>query len=242
MIVNRSFVAHRLLTGSLFIILMVAGCSSAPQETAPRRAASASPAASPAATASNSTLAVAHGSSSLPSGSAAVSSPAASSDSGQGAGGGTRSAGGITWTAPARWKTGPEREMRAVTYLIPSASGDSEGGECPVFFFGPGQGGGVEANIKRWIGQFEQPDGKPSEPLARQKKETINGLTVTTIDLSGTFVPMMRQGSKKPGYRMLGAIVEGPQGAVFFKLTGPAKTVVAAQAEFQALLKSLGTN
>ena len=44
---------------------------------------------------------------------------------------------------------------------------------------------------------------------------------------------------KKTGYRLLGAIVEGPSGEVFFKLTGPAKTVAAAQGEFQTLLKSL---
>jgi hypothetical protein len=43
----------------------------------------------------------------------------------------------------------------------------------------------------------------------------------------------------KSGYRMLGAIVEGPEGNVFFKLTGPAKTVATAQDEFQAMLKSL---
>jgi len=66
---------------------------------------------------------------------------------------------------------------------------------------------------------------------------------VTTIDLSGTFLggPGMAPGEgKKESYRLLGAIVEGPQGAVFFKLTGPAKTVAAAQGDFQSLLKSVG--
>lgn len=132
--------------------------------------------------------------------------------------------------------------MRVVTYLIPAASGDREGAECAVFYFGPGQGGGVEANLTRWIGQFEQPDGRPSASLAKKKKEAINGLPVTTIDLTGTYLgggPMMGQGEKKPGYRLLGAIVEAPEAAVFFKLTGPAKTVAAAQSEFQSLLKSL---
>jgi len=66
---------------------------------------------------------------------------------------------------------------------------------------------------------------------------------VTTVDVSGTFKgggPMMGQsGAPKSGYRLLGAIVEGPEGNVFFKLTGPAKTVAAAQDEFQAMLKSL---
>jgi len=127
--------------------------------------------------------------------------------------------------------------MRAATYIIPAAKGDSEGGECAVFV---NLGGGVQANITRWIGQFDKTDGSPN-----QKSETINGLPVTTVDVSGTFKgggPMMGMGQSsapKDGYRLLGAIVEGPEGDVFFKLTGPAKTVAAAQDEFQAMLKSL---
>jgi hypothetical protein len=125
--------------------------------------------------------------------------------------------------------------MRAATYIIPPATGDSDGGECAVF---ENLGGGVQANVDRWIVQFEKTDGAPN-----QKSETINGLTVTTVDVSGTFKgggPMMGNTSApKSGYRMLGAIVEGPEGNVFFKLTGPAKTIAAAQDEFQAMLKSL---
>jgi hypothetical protein len=130
--------------------------------------------------------------------------------------------------------------MRFATYLIPAAGGDSEGAECSVFM---NIGGGVDANIKRWIGQFEQADGSSSESKAVRKKETINGFSVTTVDLTGTFagggMTMGQPTTKKPGYRLLGAIVESPQGEVFFKLTGPAKTVAAAQGEFQSLLKSL---
>jgi len=35
------------------------------------------------------------------------------------------------------------------------------------------------------------------------------------------------------------AIIEGPQGSVFFKFTGPAKTVAQNQAAFDKLLASL---
>jgi hypothetical protein len=45
--------------------------------------------------------------------------------------------------------------------------------------------------------------------------------------------------AKKPGYRLLGAIVEAPEGPVFFKLTGPAKTVAVAKADFEKMLSSL---
>jgi hypothetical protein len=148
------------------------------------------------------------------------------------------SAAGVKWTAPAAWKAQAPRPMRAATYAVPASAGDKEDGECAVFFFGAGQGGGVEDNLKRWIGQFEQPKAAPET-----RKQTINGLAVTTVDLSGAYTgaggPMAASKTSKPGYRLLGAIVEAPLGNVFFKFTGPAKTVAAHQAAFQALLKSL---
>jgi hypothetical protein len=116
--------------------------------------------------------------------------------------------------------------MRAATYRVPAAPGDAEDGECAVFFFGPGQGGGVEANIDRWIGQFEQPDGKPSAERAKRQTETVDGIPVSMIDLNGTYKgggPTMGATAPKTGYRLLGAIATGPQAGIFFKLTGPTK-------------------
>jgi hypothetical protein len=145
---------------------------------------------------------------------------------------------GLRWTAPAAWKAQAERPMRAATYSIPAAPGDKEDGECAVYYFGPSQGGSVEANLKRWIGQFEQPEHE-----AQTRKRTINGLNVTMIDLSGTYTgsggPMATGKTSKSGFRLLGAIVEAPEGIVFFKFTGPAKTVAAHQSNFENLLKSL---
>lgn len=152
-------------------------------------------------------------------------------------------AGGIKWTAPAAWKAQAPRPMRAATYTVPKAAGDPEDGECAVFYFGAGQGGGVNDNIRRWIGQFEAPGGGPADKLAKTSKSTLNGLPVTRVDVAGTYKPaagpMMQASGSKPGYRMLGAIVEGPQGAVFFKFTAPAKTAAAQQPEFEKLLRSI---
>src|SRR5688500_16022172 len=151
--------------------------------------------------------------------------------------------GGIKWTPPAAWKSQGERPMRVATYTIPAAKGDTEAGELAVFYFGPGQGGGVDANIDRWIGQFQQPDGKPSADRAKRQKRTMNGLAVTTIDLPGTYMasagPMSPTKTSKADFRLIGAIVEGPQGAVFFKLTGPAKTIAASEAAFEKMLASV---
>jgi len=145
---------------------------------------------------------------------------------------------GIKWTAPSSWKTEAERPMRLATYTIPPAPSDSEAAECGVYYFGPGQGGSVEANITRWIGQFE------SKEAGKRDQRTVHGLKVSTVDVSGAYTgmggPMAKDGAApKPNYRLLGAIVEGPQGSVFFKLTGPAKTVAQNQAAFEKLITSL---
>ncbi len=143
---------------------------------------------------------------------------------------------GVKWNAPASWKLQAARQMRVATYELPAAPG-SEPGECGVFYFGHGQGGGVEENFDRWVKQFEV-----AAP-AKKAENTVHGLRVHTIDVSGTYLasggPMMRSQGKKPGYRLLGAIVEAPEGLLFFKCIGPSATVGKARSEFDLLLGSL---
>jgi hypothetical protein len=150
------------------------------------------------------------------------------------------SAAGLRWTAPAGWKTQGAQPMRVATYTVAPANGDRTGGECAVYFFGAGQGGSVEANVERWKGQFRGPGGKPA--VAQVVKRKIRGLTITTIDTSGEYSGMGGPlgGSEQivPGYRLLGAIVEGPDGNIFVKFTGPAKTMAANRPKFEQLLAS----
>jgi hypothetical protein len=129
--------------------------------------------------------------------------------------------------------------MRAATYAIAPEPGDTAAGECGIYFFGAGQGGSVEANIERWKGQFTETDGKPA--VARIAKRTVHGLAATTIDTSGAYSGLggpFAAGRPVPGYRLLGAIVEGPGGNVFVKVTGPARTIAANQGKFEQLLAS----
>jgi hypothetical protein len=51
--------------------------------------------------------------------------------------------------------------------------------------------------------------------------------------------PMVASPKPVPGYRLLGAIVEAPGGTLFFKLTGPAKTIAAHEKNFNQLLLSI---
>jgi hypothetical protein len=151
------------------------------------------------------------------------------------------SAAGVRWTAPAAWKAEAARPMRAATYSIPTVAGESGTAECVVNYFGPGQGGDVAANIERWRGQVLGADGKPGP--AKIDKRTGHGVPITVIDASGTYTgmggPMMAGAKPVAGYRLIGAIVEGPGGNVFFKLTGPAKTIAAQQKNFEQLLASI---
>jgi hypothetical protein len=235
MSLNRTLIWHRASAILFSLALLLTACASSSNEAAQNQPSAAPQAAATPTPTSSSVLAVGHDSTAPAT--TAASAPSASSTMM------TANQGGVSWTTPSRWKDNPGAgsSMRAATYIIPAASGDSEGAECVVF---KNIGGGVTANIKRWIDQFEQSDGSSSDSKAKQNKETINDLSVTTVDLTGTFKGggMMMTGqptAKKPGYRLLGAIVEAPQGEIFFKLTGPEKTVAAAQPEFQSLLKSI---
>jgi hypothetical protein len=147
---------------------------------------------------------------------------------------------GLKWTAPAGWNSQGKTAMRAATYVIPPAAGDRDNAECAVYFFGAGQGGSVQANLDRWKGQFTGPNGRPAE--AKVQNRTVHGLPVTTIDASGDYSgmggPMARERTVARDYRLLGAIVEGPEGSVFVKFAGPAKTIAAHQRQFDELVNS----
>ena len=152
---------------------------------------------------------------------------------GQGAEG---AAGGIRWTAPASWQVGSPQPMRAASYTIPAAP-NAEAGSCGVFYFGKGQGGTVDDNLARWAGQFE------GASAPKKGETTVAGMKVHTIAMSGTYLapsgPAMQSQGKKPGWALSGAIVEAPDGLVFFKCVGPQATIQKAQGDIDAMIKSV---
>lgn len=130
--------------------------------------------------------------------------------------------GAITVTSPSAWQPQPpSSSMRKAQFALPGQGG-SEDAELVVFYFGSGSAGSVEANLQRWRGQMKGAEGET-------QKRTVNGMPVTTLDVTGAYAasmgPMMQPGPEKAGYRMVASIVESPAGAYYFKLTGPEKTV-----------------
>ncbi|MBS0002015.1 MAG: hypothetical protein KFF45_02950 [Thioalkalivibrio sp.] len=156
---------------------------------------------------------------------------------------GTDSVAGLTWAIPAGWEKQAQRPMRAATYSTPPAEDDGEPGEVAVFYFGPQQGGTVDANVERWLNQFDQEDGRPTSEVAEREAIEVDGMPVTLVRASGTYNaaagPMAPRADLRPGYRLIGAIVEGPEGAVFFKFTGPDRAVVEQEANFDLLVDSI---
>ena len=96
------------------------------------------------------------------------------------AGANALSSGEITYTTPEGWiKQHPSSPMRRDQFSLPGVNG-GEAAELAIFFF-PGEGGTVDANLKRWYGQFKQPDGSATEDNAELKTLNVDGLPVTSV-------------------------------------------------------------
>ncbi len=148
----------------------------------------------------------------------------------------------LKFKVPAGWVE-EERtsSIRVAQYRLPKAPGDTEDASLVLYYFGQGQGGSTAANIERWLGQMTQPDGSAASG-AKDEHLVANGLKVTTVDLSGTYVAETAPGSgtflNKPAYRLRAAVVETPNGSYYVKLVGPEKTVTQWNDSFLSYVRS----
>jgi hypothetical protein len=139
-------------------------------------------------------------------------------------------AGELRYKAPDNWvKEQTTSKMRVAQYTLPKTEGDPADASLVIYYFGATQGGAVQANIDRWVNQMQQPDGSASKDKAKTETSTVNGLKVTSVDVSGTYTAEMAPGSgsahNDANYRMRAAVIETPKGNYFLKLVGPAKTM-----------------
>jgi hypothetical protein len=132
----------------------------------------------------------------------------------------------LALSVPKEWEKGqPSGMMRMAQWVLPGPGGDAE---LVVFRFAGGAGG-VEANIERWKGQFQPPEGKSVDDITKIEKVDSGALKITHVDISGRFVASVMPGAEEKhdeaNYRMLASIVEGSGDPFFFKATGPEKTM-----------------
>ncbi|HRJ72891.1 MAG TPA: hypothetical protein PLS03_11755 [Terrimicrobiaceae bacterium] len=128
------------------------------------------------------------------------------------------------------WVT-PSSPMRKAQLATPGDG--SVPGEVTFFHFGPGEGGGVQANVDRWLGQF-------SDGTSDTKTEQVGKTSVTFVQAAGTFASGMPGGPTTPktAYAMRGAILQSAGGDVYVKLTGPEAVVKAAEGAFEKMVRS----
>jgi len=141
--------------------------------------------------------------------------------------------GGFNFDRPSGWKwIVPSSSMRKAQLSVSSP----EGGVADVtfFHFGPGQGGGVQANVDRWFAQFGNSNTSQSE-------EKVDATRVVHVQASGTFQSGMPGGPTTPleNYALRGAIlVDSEKGDVFVKMTGPAAVVESAASAFDEMVRA----
>jgi len=144
---------------------------------------------------------------------------------------------GHRFIAPADWEQSePSSSMRKAQFKLTAEDGKTA--ELVFFYFGPSGGGGVRANVDRWIKQFKDIIDQDV------KEEIVKEIKVTYVKTTGTFLSGSPFGPKtpKPGCSLLGAIVEGRQGSIFLKMVGQTKAVKAFEEPLVKMIKDAVSN
>ena len=146
------------------------------------------------------------------------------------------SASGLTIALPAAWnRLEPRSAMRMLEAEIPGSDGP---GEISAFYFGPGGGGGLAANIERWKSQVVLKPGAP-EPTTQSRES--GGVRRTWVELEGT-VKASTIGSFPTtdlhDGALFGAIIEAPGGPWYLRAVGPGATMREQRQAFLAMLDS----
>lgn len=137
---------------------------------------------------------------------------------------------GFEWQAPAGWTDAGMKGLRLANFV----AGPAGEAECYVTVLG-GTGGGVAMNVNRWRAQLGLAEATEEEIAALPKISMLGGEGVL-VDVEGTYGGtsdgVHTSGETRESYRLLGAIVQRPNDAVFVKMTGPAGVVAGERENF----------
>lgn len=140
------------------------------------------------------------------------------------------SASRFTWSIPAGWQQEPgAREMREVTLRK---------GDCELYVSVlAGGGGGLLANVNRWMRQFGAASVDVSGLSALERVACLGG-DAYVVEAAGAFEGM--GGARREGMALLGAVLEQPARLVTVKLVGPESEVRTERANFLSFVSSMG--
>src|ERR1700677_3413658 len=148
----------------------------------------------------------------------------------------------LQFTVPSKWQgEPPETSARAGQWRVPPLRPDGESGEVVAYFFGPGVGGNAKDNIEAWISTMLTAEGHPA--AAEQKHHTTNGLKISQVVIFGTYNQVVSMPGVPPqpkmNYGLLGAVVENPQGNIYWRFTGPEALITATLPLFNKVIDSV---
>lgn len=141
--------------------------------------------------------------------------------------------GRYSFERPAEWKWEvPASTMRKAQLSVPG--GDARAADITFFHFGPGQGGGLQANVNRWFAQF-------GNSKTAQREESVADTRIVFVEAEGTFQSGMPGGPTTPleNHALRGAILLDAEGGdVFVKMTGPTPVVLGAWPRFEEMVRA----
>lgn len=147
--------------------------------------------------------------------------------------------GEFRFTPPAGWVAEAPAQFRKLQFQLPRFDGDTEDAQVWVTDFG---GGTREQNAERWIGEFEQPDGRPSSEVAKQRTRKVGNLDAFEVDVSGIcmakMAPTAQATMRKENWRQIAVLLEGGAKPWYVKMRGPSATVKHWEASFHAFVDS----
>jgi hypothetical protein len=150
--------------------------------------------------------------------------------------------GDLKFTIPSKWKIElVESPARGGQWRVPPLHGEGEGGEVVAFFFGPGVGGSARENIDAWIGTMFNAEGHPA--AAEIKHHDTGGMRISQVVLFGTYNQVVLLPGVPPvlksNYGLLGAVIENPQGNIYWRFTGPEPLITATLPLFNKVIDSV---
>ena len=150
--------------------------------------------------------------------------------------------GNMKFTIPEKWKIEMvESPARGGQWRVPPLHGEGDGGEVVVFYFGPGIGGSPKENVEAWVGTMFNAEGHPA--AYEIKKHVTGDFKISEVVMFGTY----NQAVSLPGvppqpkanYGLLGAVIENPEGNIYWRFTGPEALITANLPLFNKVIDSV---
>ena len=135
-----------------------------------------------------------------------------------------------------------EKKSRIIEHEFQASTGEGDDAKTARVTM-MAAGGDVEANIKRWKGQFSGGD----EDAQKAEEMKLGNWQVHIVDVSGSYQERMGGGPfgggkvvQRENYAMAGAILVHPEGRKYFvKMIGPGDVVKANKKAFVEMIKSI---